>query len=90
LVFAFDQQYRYSGFMKKPVSSIDAILKALPAIQKSVRKEIQTRIDAGEDIAGIDSELDALLTREKAEFLTNSREPVSIRPKNGKSKRAAA
>ena len=39
--------------MDKPVSSIDDILKALPAVQEAVRQEIQARIDAGEKIASM-------------------------------------
>lgn len=41
--------------MTKRASSIDAVLAALPAAREVVRKEIQSRIDAGEAIASLDS-----------------------------------
>lgn len=39
--------------MTKRVSSINKVLAALPAAQKSIGLEIQARIDAGETIASM-------------------------------------
>lgn len=53
--------------MSKAVSSVADVLKALPAVQRAVRKEIQARIDAGEKIASIeDPEMRAPAVLERA------------------------
>ena len=42
--------------MSKPVSTMNQIMAAMPAVQEAVRKEIAGRIAAGEFIAGFDDD----------------------------------
>ncbi len=40
--------------MEKTVSSVSDVLKALPAVQRAVRKDIQSRLNDGEQIGSMD------------------------------------
>jgi len=42
--------------MAQKASSLDAVMKALPAVQAAVREEIAARIAAGEDIARVEGD----------------------------------
>lgn len=69
---AFDFEMDKLRRMAKSVSSLSDVLEALPAVQKAVRKEIQARLDAGEQIGSMnDAEMRkrsrAVLNRARAE-----------------------
>lgn len=66
--------------MTQKASQIEDVLKALPAAQEAVRKEIQARILAGEEIASMDS----------AELLERSKAFMEAMRSNRRQKKSAA
>ena len=79
-----DWQSLRFGLYKQPMtqkaSQIEDVLKALPAAQEAVRKEIQARILAGEEIASMDS----------AELLERSKAFMEAMRSNRRQKKSAA